>query len=511
MSGGIGLVHLGYSIYPEGRKSMSLNLLVELIHSVRHDEWNKRNGEAFTALFGSPNGRYPKAAEKSVTLRAPEMSLDSGIPFAAYIHPSNPTKGTYGGFSFVIFPASDAPCLVALVVGTQGLSPDDAILGRPGHARKAQAICTWLNRQFGGGEQIAWAKQDPTRTDIDVPAELQRRWSAYKPTFERYGKVLYALFKPNADTSTTTQAVTAILDLCFEERGFEVNANCRIDGDQIRSNWFRCLMPMVTADEIGKLLDSRRFVILQGPPGTGKTRMALQLLSDKYPHAGKSIQFHPNTTYENFIGGLAPEETGTQLGLRFAPKPGFLMHAASQARDNYPRPYLLHIDEINRADLGKILGEAIYLFEAKSSQEREISLPYDFGVPFHSTLRLPENLQILGTMNSADRSIAIVDVAVRRRFAFVSLWPQMSVVEENGCKLMIDAFRRIVSVFIEHAGEDALPLVPGHSYFLESDESSAKESLRVNLAPLLEEYLAQGYVTGFAEQIRTYLQWLQSL
>jgi 5-methylcytosine-specific restriction protein B len=114
-------------------------------------------------------------------------------------------------------------------------------------------------------------------------------------------------------------------------------------------------------------------------------------------------------------------------------------------------------------------------------------------------------------MNSADRSIAIVDVAVRRRFAFISLWPQMSVVEEYGCELMRDAFRRIVSIFIEHAGEDAFSLVPGHSYFLESNEGAAKESLRVNLGPLLEEYLAQGYVTGFAEQIRTYLQWLQSL
>jgi len=138
-------------------------------------------------------------------------------------------------------------------------------------------------------------------------------------------------------------------------------------------------------------------------------------------------------------------------------------------------------------------------------------LPYDFGAPFHAKLELPENLQILGTMNSADRSIAIVDVAVRRRFAFISLWPQMSVVEEYGCGLMLEAFRRIVSVFIEHAGEDAFSLVPGHSYFLKSDEDAAKVSLKVDLAPLLEEYLSQGYVTGFAEPIRTYLQWLQSL
>ncbi len=179
----------------------------------------------------------------------------------------------------MIFPATEAPCLVALVVGTQGLAPDEAILGCPGHARKAQAICTWLNKTFGAGEQIAWAKQDPTRTDLNVPDDLQRRWSAYKPVFDRYGKVLYALFKPSSDENMTKQAVAALLDLCFEERGFDVNANSRNDRDEIRANWFGCLMPVVTRDEVGKLLDSRRFVILQGPPGTGKTRMALELLN----------------------------------------------------------------------------------------------------------------------------------------------------------------------------------------------------------------------------------------
>lgn len=114
-------------------------------------------------------------------------------------------------------------------------------------------------------------------------------------------------------------------------------------------------------------------------------------------------------------------------------------------------------------------------------------------------------------MNSADRSIALVDVAVRRRFAFVSLWPCMEVVEKHGCELSADAFRRLLSIFIEHASDDALPLVPGHSYFLAKDEREAKSLLKTTLAPLLCEYLAQGYVSGFAENIRSYLQWLESL
>lgn len=149
--------------------------------------------------------------------------------------------------------------------------------------------------------------------------------------------------------------------------------------------------------------------------------------------------------------------------------------------------------------------------EASAQNGRKIDLPYDFGEPFQHTFFLPKNLHIVGTMNSADRSIAIVDVAVRRRFAFVSLWPRMSVVEEYGCTIMQRAFKGLVSIFIEHATEDAFPPVPGHSYFLESDEARARQRLRVDLLPLLEEYLAQGYAGGFAEPIRGYLQWLRSL
>jgi 5-methylcytosine-specific restriction protein B len=187
------------------------------------------------------------------------------------------------------------------------------------------------------------------------------------------------------------------------------------------------------------------------------------------------------------------------------------MEAAAVALDNPTKKYLLHIDEINRADLSKILGEAIYLLETEPGFERKIELPHDFGPPFRRTFYLPTNLHILGTMNSADRSIGIVDVAVRRRFAFVSLWPSMQVVEQHGCELTQKAYRELISIFIEHASDDALSLVPGHSYFLAKDEQAARSSLRTSLAPLLVEYLAQGYVTGFAESIRSYLQWLDSL
>jgi len=489
----------------------SLQPLLEIILKESKEPWNERNKQAFEALFGAPAGRYRATARDVVTLRAPEFSGDAGVPFAAYIHPSNPTSGPYGGMSFVIFPTPGEPCLVAMVVGTQGLSPDEAILGRPGHARKIQAICAWLNKQYGKGQQIAWAKQDPTRVDLDIPDSIKRLWSPYQKIFERYGRVIYAAFTPSADSEGTASAVMALLDVMFEERGQKPLAHFTEQAEAVRAAWFEHLMASTTRQQVTELLDRRRYVILQGPPGTGKTLMAGQILRDEYASVGRSIQFHPNTTYENFIGGLAPIAGDGSLGFRFAPAPGFLIESAAAALNDPSKKYLLHIDEINRADLGKILGEAIYLLEPEPGFERKIDLPYDFGKPFHRTFLLPPNLHILGTMNSADRSIAIVDVAVRRRFAFVPLWPSMQVVEEHGCQLTQKAFRDLLSIFVEHASEDALSLVPGHSYFLAKDEAAARINLRTNLAPLLAEYLAQGYVTGFAESIRSYLQWLDSL
>ncbi len=489
---------------------MSIDKLVDIVHSGGLNTWSERNKDAFVSLFDGDGRRYRKSAKEAFALRAPAMSEDSGVPYAAYIHAANPNSGPYGGTSFVIFPAKEKSGLIAMGVGTQGLAPDAAILGRPGHARKAQAICAWLNSKYGDDRQVAWAKQDPTRTDISVPDGIAKDWSEYNSVFGRYGNVIYAMYKPDENRKATAEVLKAFLDLLLEERGFAPVSEFTADAASLKSQWLDHMMPSLERSNVVQLLEDRRFVIVQGPPGTGKTEIAMDLVRVEYKGNGRTVQFHPNTTYESFVGGLAPSQSDTQLGIGFRPTPGFLMEAAVEAAKN-SKPYLLHIDEINRADLSKILGEAILLLEPRAKSPRTVQLQYDFGEPIGRKLSLPPNLHLLGTMNTADRSIAIVDVAVRRRFAFVSLWPQMSVVHENGCGLMQDAFRDILSIFVEHATDDSFNLVPGHSYFLEKDESKARQSLKVNLVPLLEEYLSQGYVGGFAEPIRGYLQWLRSL
>jgi 5-methylcytosine-specific restriction enzyme B len=193
-------------------------LLGAILERRYSNAWPEKFKAGFEALFGSDGGRYPDGAKRQVTLRAPAPSEASEgiVPFAALIHPSNPSAGPYGGTSLAVFPGSDAFCLVSLVVGTNGLAPDEAILGRPGHARKAAAVCAWLNS--GQRKLVAWAKHDPTRLDQRVPPDVAQAFEKYAGAIDRYGHVLYAIYAPGSDKDQALMALTAFLDLMFDER-----------------------------------------------------------------------------------------------------------------------------------------------------------------------------------------------------------------------------------------------------------------------------------------------------
>ncbi|RFA13918.1 hypothetical protein B7R21_07610 [Subtercola boreus] len=171
-------------------------------------------------------------------------------------------------------------------------------------------------------------------------------------------------------------------------------------------------------DRVLGLIERRRQVILYGPPGTGKTFLA-QALAE---HVTKTttgdyriVQFHPTYSYEDFFEGFRPVvgADGQQLG--FGLRKGPLRRLADGAAANPEANYFLVIDEINRGNLAKIFGELYYLLEYR---DREISLLYS-DEPF----TLPANIFFIGTMNTADRSIAMLDAAMRRRFAFIELHP----------------------------------------------------------------------------------------
>ncbi len=221
-------------------------------------EWPEKFRAGFEELFGAASGRYPDAARRVVTLRAPAPAEanEGFVPFAALIHPSNPNSGSYGGTSMAIFPGNDAECLITFVVGTNGLAPDEQILGRPGHARKVSALCAWLNKKHG--KLVAWAKHDPTRLDQRVPSEVAAQFEPYSGAISRYGHVLYAIYAPSFSRDETLEALTAFLDLLFDERGFRPLSRWESHAADIRAKWFRHLMPETSKEEVADLLEARR-------------------------------------------------------------------------------------------------------------------------------------------------------------------------------------------------------------------------------------------------------------
>ena len=252
-----------------------MNKLISLIHTTGTDNWNDRCQVAFAELYGSPNGRYAQAAGQSVSLRAPEFKDNKGVTFAALIDKANPDSGAYGGMSFVIFPHEEKPAVIAMVVGTQGLSPDEEILGRPGHGRKVAAICNWLNKNYGQGQMVAWAKQDPARIDLEMPKTIREQFADYEQVFKRYGKVIYGIFVPGENTEATADALKAFLDLMFIERNQYPLKAAVEDTKRIESEYLKQLFPDCNSDQAVSLLEQHKYLVLQGPPGTGKTRMAL--------------------------------------------------------------------------------------------------------------------------------------------------------------------------------------------------------------------------------------------
>jgi 5-methylcytosine-specific restriction protein B len=180
----------------------------------------------------------------------------------------------------------------------------------------------------------------------------------------------------------------------------------------------RLLMDQAELVKIADLLWERKQIILYGPPGTGKTYLARELarhLTDD--GAVKLVQFHPSYTYEDFFEGFRPEPGGSGT-LTFTLRAGPFRDFAEVAGANPTTAYILIIDEINRANLAKVFGELYFLLEYR---DESISLQYSPDKEF----TLPQNLFLVGTMNTADRSIARIDTAMRRRFAFVELDPRI--------------------------------------------------------------------------------------
>lgn len=170
-------------------------------------------------------------------------------------------------------------------------------------------------------------------------------------------------------------------------------------------------------EDITKLLEDKKQVVFYGPPGTGKTYFARKLAEVLVPDAERRsiVQFHPSTSYEDFFEGYRPD-TDADGSMVYRLQQGPLAQLAARAHGSPGRRHLMIIDEINRANLPKVLGELLFLFEYRDTPVRTLYRPDE---PFE----LSKDICFIGTMNTADRSIALIDAALRRRFHFIPFFP----------------------------------------------------------------------------------------
>jgi 5-methylcytosine-specific restriction protein B len=200
--------------------------LIEWCHAPRA-VWAETARPTFTEAL---RARYPlrdwgveDRKTRPIQLRVNANLEEKNAPYAGVIGPDQETSKGYGGMSFVVFPGDrdGQPAMFGLVVGTNGLAPDEAILGRPGHARRVRAIVRWLNATAPAGAW-AWAKHDPVRIDLPLPSSVAARMDPWCNAREKYGAVCYALVRPPADAAEhrgwVRRAFLALLDLAMEER-----------------------------------------------------------------------------------------------------------------------------------------------------------------------------------------------------------------------------------------------------------------------------------------------------
>lgn len=240
------------------------------------------------------------------------------------------------------------------------------------------------------------------------------------------------------------------------------------------------------------LLLCKKNIILQGAPGVGKTfsakRLAYSIMGEMDDDRVEMVQFHQSYTYEDFIMGYKPTENGG-----FAIKEGMFYKFCKKAASDTNRAYFFIIDEINRGNLSKIFGELLMLIES-SYRNRPVKLAYS-----DKQFYVPDNLYIIGMMNTADRSLAMIDYALRRRFSFFEIRPGF---DSKGFKnyqtsLSNEKFNNVIEA-VKHLNEaivkdDSLGsgFCIGHSYFCEQttcDEEWLSNVVEFDLIPMLREY-----------------------
>ena len=302
-----------------------------------------------------------------------------------------------------------------------------------------------------------------------------------------------AVMKTLTNISAYPDYVQKLLDLFAEDTPEEVSEQKEIKYPPYSKDDFlnEVYMDEDTYNTLTELLEAKYNVILQGAPGVGKTfaakRLAYSIMGQKDTSRVAMVQFHQSYSYEDFIQGYRPSKEGFEL------ENGAFYKFCKEAEEDNERPYFFIIDEINRGNLSKILGELMMLIE-KDKRGEKIKLLYS-----NEWFTVPQNVRIIGMMNTADRSLALMDYALRRRFAFFDFAPAFSsegfknyLAEKNSPKLeslitVVESLNNTISS--DESLGDGFRI--GHSYFCTDDEITdewLKSVVEYEVIPLIKEY-----------------------
>ena len=319
----------------------------------------------------------------------------------------------------------------------------------------------------------------------------QVKWT-HKGEWQHPGQ---AVMKTLTDITAYTDYVEKLNSLFESEIEDDIEEPVEIDLKPYDADMFleEVYMDKNKYDTLVALVEKKKNVILQGAPGVGKTfaakRLAYSIMGVKDPSRVMMVQFHQSYSYEDFIMGFRPTQEGG-----FELKHGaFYDFCKSAEVDSEDTPYFFIIDEINRGNLSKIFGELFMLIE---SDKRGIELKLLYA---DEKFSVPKNVYIIGMMNTADRSLAMMDYALRRRFAFFDMDPGFNTkgFRQYQEGLQSDKFNKLIdcveSLNADIASDDSLGegFCIGHSYFCELKETSDQTLsgiVEFELAPLLKEY-----------------------
>ncbi len=488
--------------------------------------------QEFAAEFGWESTQNNKKGNAIFRDNTANEAFPDGAPYMGFINPDEATSGQYSDISFVVFPQKEGgPCVISIGVGSMGFKDDLELASLPGFRRSYLHLI-----DDDGNSFVKSSFLDIENTSKD----LQRRINELKDldyvkslnlnndpknycltnTIKTYNKVLVASriinigysglspqsYIPSAvDKNDPNYVNHPIYDEDFvilkawlakyaEFRGWASN---KVQRDSIQkalreyNSKYNSNKVVDHTAAVKNLLKERKYVVLQGAPGTGKTYCALNIANSEMFGETLFTQFHAETTYSDFVYGIQPNLSSGQSQLTYTPKYGVLYDAIKTAQ-NTTKNVLLIIDEINRANLANVLGPIFYLFEYQRNSSLKIKVG-DIELE-----RLPDNLYVLATMNTADRSLAVVDFALRRRFMWYTLQPQPITNLPPDKVFHNSIYEKIDSLFTRYATDEELNLQPGQSYFItdkQDKDALMKNRLIYEIMPLMKEYFAEGFMS----------------